>query len=113
MIVLRVALAVPLHRVFDYLWQGESCPAVGHRVRVPLGSRECVGVVVEVVRESAVAAEQMKPALALLEDLPPLPPDFLVLCQFASTYYQSPFGEVVLQALPAGLKRPVAPSHGL
>jgi len=109
MIVLRVALAVPLHRVFDYLWQGESCPAVGHRVRVPLGSRECVGVVVEVVRESAVAAEQMKPALALLEDLPPLPPDFLVLCQFASTYYQSPFGEVVLQALPAGLKRPVAP----
>ncbi len=109
MVVLRVALPVPLHRLFDYFWEGESCPAVGHRVRVLLGSRECVGVVVDIVHESAVAAEQMKPALALLEDLPPLPRDFLELCKFASTYYQNPLGEVVLQSLPAGLKRPVTP----
>ncbi len=44
----------------------------------------------------------------ILEDMAALPPDFFSLCEFASQYYQAPFGEVVMQALPAGLKR-VAP----
>ncbi|MEE7547792.1 hypothetical protein HF319_12760, partial [Xanthomonas sp. Kuri4-1] len=46
---LRVALPVPLPRLFDYLPPPGAAPAepVGCRVRVPFGSRELVGVVVE------------------------------------------------------------------
>lgn len=108
MIILRVALAVPLHRFFDYLWQGEAKPVIGQRVRVPFGSRERIGVVVAIAAESEHPEAQIKPALQLLEDVAPLPPDFIALCEFASAYYQSPLGEVIMQALPAGLKRPIA-----
>ncbi|MBS1196724.1 MAG: replication restart helicase PriA [Proteobacteria bacterium] len=108
MTILRIALAVPLHRLFDYLWQGATEPVIGQRVRVPFGSRERIGVVVEIASESAYPEAQIRPALAILDDIVPLPPDFMALCEFASTYYQAPLGEVIMQALPAGLKRPVA-----
>lgn len=109
MSILQVALAVPLHRLFDYTWQGDGLPAVGQRVRVPFGSRERIGVVLAVIDESDYPAHQIKPVSELLDDLPPLPPEFIRLCQFASTYYQAPLGEVILQALPAGLKRLTVP----
>lgn len=111
MTILRVALAVPVHRLFDYLWQGEARAQPGLRVRVPFGRGERIGIVVEVVAESSIAPGQLKPALALLDDLPPLPPDFFELCEFASTYYQAPLGEVIMQALPTGLKRLAAPQR--
>lgn len=103
--ILRVALDLPLHRLFDYL-VAEATPAdVGLRVRVPFGRGERIGIIVEVQAESDWPVEQLKPANAILRDLPPLPADFLRLCDFASSYYQAPLGEVLLQALPAGLKR--------
>lgn len=103
--ILRVALAVPLHRLFDYLWQGEASPQSGLRVRVPFGRGERVGIIVAVVEESEIDPAQLKAASALCDDLPPLPGDFFKLCEFASTYYQEPLGEVMLQSLPSGLKR--------
>ncbi len=106
--VLKVALALPLHRLFDYRWQ-ESLEVVrGMLVRVPFGNGERVGVVVEVVTAGELPASQLKAAFGLVEDQQPLPEEFLNLCQFASQYYQAPLGEVMLKALPAGLKRPVA-----
>jgi primosomal protein N' (replication factor Y) len=80
MIILRIALAVPLHRLFDYLWLGTAEPVIGQRVRVPFGSRERIGVVVEIASESAYPPAQLKSALALLDDIAPLPPDFMALC---------------------------------
>ncbi|MBS1144208.1 MAG: primosomal protein [Proteobacteria bacterium] len=103
--VLRVALDLPLHRLFDYLAEDASAVDIGLRVRVPFGRGEKVGVIVEVADASDWPVDQLKPALEILRDLPPLPPDFFGLCEFASTYYQAPLGEVVLQALPVGLKR--------
>ena len=103
--VLRVALDLPLHRLFDYLSE-EATPAdAGLRVCVPFGHRERIGIVVEVAATSDFPLGQLKAAGPLLRDLPPLPPDFMELCRFASTYYQAPLGEVLLQALPPGLKR--------
>ena len=55
--------------------------------------------------QSDLAPEQLKPALEILRDTPPLPADFFRLCEFASGYYQAPLGEVLLQALPPGLKK--------
>ncbi len=103
--VLRVALDLPLHRLFDYLAETASTADIGCRVRVPFGRGERMGVIVEITAGSELPLEQLKLAGEILRDLPPLRPDFFILCQFASTYYQAPLGEVILQALPAGLKR--------
>ena len=103
--VLRVALDLPLHRLFDYLAETASVADVGLRVRVPFGRGEKLGVIVDVVDGSDWPVDQLQPAGEILRDLPPLPRDFFGLCEFASTYYQAAFGEVVMQALPVGLKR--------
>ncbi|MFZ2971989.1 MAG: primosomal protein N' [Ferribacterium limneticum] len=103
--VLRVALDLPLHRLFDYLAETASTADIGYRVRVPFGRGEKLGVIVDVVGESDWPLDQLKQAVEILRDLPPLPADFFRLCEFASTYYQAAYGEVVLQALPVGLKR--------
>ncbi|MCL2524489.1 MAG: primosomal protein N' [Betaproteobacteria bacterium] len=110
--IFRVALDLPLHRLFDYLApETAGREAIGRRVRVPFGRGERLGVIVDVAASGDWPIEQLKPAGEVLHDLPPLPPDFFALCQFASTYYQAPLGEVVLQALPAGLKRRDAPQR--
>lgn len=111
MSVLRVALDLPLHRLFDYLAPEASAADTGLRVRVPFGRGERIGVIVEVAASSEWPLEQLKPASEILRDLPPLPPDFFELCEFASTYYQAPLGEVILQALPVGLKRLAPPTR--
>lgn len=103
--VLRVALDLPLHRLFDYLAETASTADIGYRVRVPFGRGEKLGVIVDVVGESDWPLDQLKQAVEILRDMPPLPADFFRLCEFASTYYQAAYGEVVLQALPVGLKR--------
>ncbi len=107
--VLRVALDLPLHRLFDYVAEGASPADIGYLVRVPFGKGERVGVIVEVADVSAWPPAQLRVAGDILRDLPPLPRDLLELCEFASAYYQAAFGEVLLQALPAGLKRVAAP----
>ncbi|HEX9195224.1 MAG TPA: primosomal protein N' [Azonexus sp.] len=107
--VLRVALDLPLHRLFDYTVESASSADVGFRVRVPFGKGDRIGVIVEVVDGSDWPVAQLKAAGEILRDLPQLPPDFFRLCEFASAYYQAALGEVVMQALPAGLKRVTAP----
>ncbi|MDE2442058.1 MAG: primosomal protein N', partial [Betaproteobacteria bacterium] len=103
--VLRVALDLPLHRLFDYVAESATSADIGCRVRVPFGRGEKLGVIVDVADASDWPVAQLKAAGAILDDLPPLPRDFFGLCEFASNYYQAAFGEVVMQALPVGLKR--------
>lgn len=103
--IVRVALDVPLHRLFDYQL-ADACPAdVGRRVRVPFGRGEKIGVVVATAESSEWPLTQLKTANRIEDELPPLPPDFFQLLEFASTYYQAPLGETIMAALPAGLKR--------
>jgi len=109
--VLRVALDLPLHRLFEYRAEAASTADVGLRVRVPFGRGERIGVIVAVVAQGDWPDAQLKPAGEILRDHAPLPDDFFALCEFASNYYQAPFGEVVLQALPAGMKRVDPPAR--
>lgn len=103
--ILRIALDLPLHRLFDYLAEEATEDDVGLRVRVPFGRGERLGLIVAVVDDSDWPVAQLKPVSAILRDLPALPADCLRLCEFAAGYYQAPLGEVLLQVLPAGLKR--------
>ena len=108
MLIARVALDVPLRRFFDYrvAEDHEATPDdIGRRVRVPFGRQEKIGVLVDLPDESDIDPSQLKPLVAILRDVPPLPPDWFRLCEFCAAYYQAPLGEVMLSTLPAGLRR--------
>jgi len=107
--IARVALDLPLYRLFDYfVAEGDLSEATGLRpglrVRVPFGKGEKIGIVVEVTDHSDLSPEHLKSVLEILDDSP-LPADFFRLCTFASDYYQAPIGEVLLQALPPGFRK--------
>ena len=106
--IARVALDVPLHRLFDYLApEGEefALADIGRRVRVPFGRKSRIGIIVDLPESSDFPLAQLRPIETVLRDLPALPTDWFRLIEFCSAYYQAPLGEVMLSALPAGLRR--------
>ena len=105
MTVIRVALDLPLPRLFDYLAVDAIDSDVGRRAVVPFGRGEKVGLVIAVVETSDQPAEKLKPATAILRDMPPLPADWIALCEFCARYYQHPLGEALTLALPPMLRK--------
>ena len=102
--IVRVALDVPLPRLFDYTL-GEACSAPpGVRVVVPFGTRRLVGLVVENPDTTDIDPAKIKPVERVLEDAPTLPGDWLALMRFLSSYYQRPLGETVMTSLPPRLR---------
>jgi len=105
--VLRVALPVPLRRLFDYL------PAeitivhhAGQRVLVPFGHRKLVGVIVEVSDHSELPLDK----LAAVIDYPDgeqtvLSGEILDLLKWCWRYYKHAPGEVIFNALPPLLRK--------
>ncbi|MGB3934577.1 MAG: primosomal protein N' [Burkholderiales bacterium] len=102
--VLRVALEVPVAKLFDYLCDASVPAEAGDRVAVPFGSRERVGMVVETVEGSGVASAKLKSVARVLEGAPRLPADWLEQMRFLAAYYQRPLGETVAGALPPRLR---------
>src|SRR5262245_44466989 len=83
----RVALAVPLAKLFEYSLPGDMALEVGDRVVVPFGARQQIGVVLETHAQSALPPERMKPIAAVRDDAPSLSKDWLELMRFMSRYY--------------------------
>ncbi|MDR1850046.1 MAG: primosomal protein N', partial [Zoogloeaceae bacterium] len=104
--IARIALDLPLSRLFDYRVADDPALKAGVRLLVPFGRQEKIGVLVSFTEMSEVAPEQLKEAARVEDDLPPLPPEFFRLCEFAAQYYQAPLGEAIHQALPPALKKP-------
>jgi primosomal protein N' (replication factor Y) len=102
--VVRLALPVPLPRNFDYLGADVGEADVGRLVRVPFGSAEKTGVILELDVEPDVAREKLKPIGAVLREVPALPADWLAQVGFAARYYHHPLGEALAVALPPGLR---------
>jgi primosomal protein N' (replication factor Y) len=106
--VVRVALDMPLRRVFDYLLPKTSPPAAqiapGTRVRVPFGRQKLVGVVMENAASSDVPEERLKSILEVLDPQPILDVPALGLLRWAAEYYHHPIGEVLSAALPKALR---------
>ena len=101
---MRVALDVPLPRLFDYAVPSGAQLASGDRVTVQLGRRNQTGVVIEADIASDVAAARLKSIIDVRSDAPRLPADWLELMRFLSSYYQRPLGETVVAALPPRLR---------
>ncbi|TDK30209.1 primosomal protein N' [Luteimonas terrae] len=112
---MRVALPVPLPRLFDYAAPGGSTAGpgdVGRRVRVPFGPRELVGVVAE-VGPADDATQALRTALEWLDDGPLLQGELAASLRWLARYTHAPLGEVLATALPAALRRgePLPDTH--
>ena len=101
----RIALPVPLHRYFDYIFPASMKVVVGGRVLVPFGTQKPVGVVVDVVEQTEVPEEQLKPVLACLDDTSLFSAESWQFLSWAANYYHAPLGEVLSQALPVKLRQ--------
>ena len=104
--VLRVALPVPLPRLFDYLppaGMEATAIAVGQRLQVPFGQREVCGIVIG--HGHAEPGVELRQALRLPDPEPLLRGELLASLQWLAGYLHAPIGEVLATALPAPLRR--------
>jgi len=112
LIICRVALAIPLHKQFDYLLPAYLYPEdltslIGSRVIVPFGGghRKQVGVITATPADSDFAIEKLKSISQLLDQKALLNNSLYKLLNWAAIYYQHPFGDVFQQAIPTLLRK--------
>ena len=105
--VLRVAINMPRHTLFDYLpppgLETAQVP-IGARVRVPMGARDCVGVVVDYADQPSVSLSSLKPVRALIDPSALFDASLMRLLRWTAQYYHHPLGEVIAAALPKALR---------
>jgi primosomal protein N' (replication factor Y) len=103
-----VVVATPAHSSVGGIlsYRSESPLTPGALVRVPLGSREVLGVVWDcpTTPPEGLGKTLTRPVTGVLEGLPPLNDRWRQLVKFAAQYYQRSLGEVALAALPPQLR---------
>ena len=102
--IVKVALDVPLERLFDYL-SGNLSLRIGQRVEVPFGNRKMVGIVMGFSQHSDYALDKLKTISRSFDDEPILDETTFRLMRFCADYYQYPFGQALLAILPARLRQ--------
>lgn len=103
--LVRVALDVPLMRLFDYLLPENLVAEIGVRLLVPFGTQQKIGVVTDFPTQTDLAEQQLKQAIAVLDSEPVFEPQLWQLLHWAANYYQAPLGEVLFSALPVKLRQ--------
>ena len=100
-----VILPLPLDGTFTYGVSTELAPQVqeGVRLLVPLGRSKRYTAIAVRLHDEAPDFE-VRDVLEVLDDRPILLPRQLQLWQWISNYYMAPLGDVMMAALPAGLK---------
>ncbi len=106
--VAHVAIAVPLHKVFDYRIEVSTKanrPVIGGRVLVPFGPHKKIAIVVGLSNHSDFPLEKLKPVYQVIDNEPLWPAPLFKLLKWASAYYQYPLGDTFDTVLPLGLKK--------
>ncbi len=99
-----VAVPVPYLDALTYLVpEGVPTPRPGVRVRVPLGRRSVVGMVL--AQTSVAPGIEAKPVEAVIDAEPFVPPAVVELCQWVADYYVAGVGDAVGVAMPPGSRR--------
>jgi primosomal protein N' (replication factor Y) (superfamily II helicase) len=98
--IVRLALPVAAHQLFDYWLPDGLAVAAGSVVMARLGRRRLAGVVAEVIAASGIAPERLLPIDEVVAAIPPLPDDICALARFVCAYYLEPIGLCFAQALP-------------
>lgn len=110
-LIAKVVVDVPTLGELDYRVPDDMLVAVGDRVLVTLVRRRLVGVVVGLARGSSLPDRRLRSIAAVLNDIPPMPSEWLKLTRFAARYYLRSWGEAALSALPLFLKRAPGKRH--
>jgi primosomal protein N' (replication factor Y) (superfamily II helicase) len=97
-LIARVTLEMAIRKEFDYLIPAEFAERVdiGSRVKVPFGTREVLGNVTAIVKDSPHS--NLRPILKVIGGAPLLTPKILKLARWISDYYCCPL-EVTLKAV--------------
>jgi primosomal protein N' (replication factor Y) len=104
MSLIRVALDVPVARLFDYRCDDRAAQ-IGVRVLVPFGRQKLIGIIVAKPETSEVAETKLKRTITVLDNGPLLGRADLRLLEFAADYYVHPLGAVIMATVPAALRR--------
>ena len=106
-LILKVALDVPLYKLFDYQLNKKNStkPSIGSRVLVPFGKQKKVGVIIDIANRSSVAKSKLKECISILDENPIFEKKQLDFIHFASNYYQYPLGRVLYAAMPGNLRK--------
>ncbi len=107
--IARVAVAAPLYALFDYRIPPAVELSPGCRVRVSFGRTRAIAVVVELVSDSELPHERLKPIDAVLDREPLLARSDLDFLQWVAGYYHHPVGDVIATALPLRLRKADSP----
>lgn len=108
-LIIKVAIAVPLRRLFDYLYPSDYpiTPLPGMRVQVPFGSSSKIGIIhaVEILDAEAldVDIEKLKPIDLIFDQTPLVTQSVFSLYQWMKNYYHAPYGEIWQTMLPGAL----------
>ena len=102
--IVRVALAVPLLHLFDYLVPDDVLLQIGMRVLVPFGTQKRVAIVAGFPTKSDVPEDKLKAILQPLDSAPLFTPVYWDWLHWAANYYQAGLGDVLFQALPVKLR---------
>jgi primosomal protein N' (replication factor Y) (superfamily II helicase) len=105
--IIKVAVPSPLRGALDYLPISDNVELanyIGCRVKVPLGRRQVIGVVVAIAQQSNLPIKKLKPIIECLDKIPLLSQHQLQLLQWVSDYYHHPVGDVVCGVLPKLLR---------
>ena len=105
MLIIRVALDVPIDRLFDYLAPDADTTDIGRCARVPFGNRKISGIIISVCETSSISGDKLKYADQIDRQIPPLPQSLLELFEFCSRYYHYPIGQVIMHGLPILLRK--------
>ena len=103
--IARVVPEVSLDRAFDYEISAalENEITLGAKVRVPFGTREIVGYVVEFPTDPA--QRTLKPIQEILSRGTFLPPVLIELAQWMAQYYAAPLAVALMSVLPQAVRR--------
>ena len=106
----EVVVDLPLEQPLTYrLDSAAEVVGVGGCCVVPVGRREVIGVCVGSSNSSTVPGDRIRPVRRWLDEVAALDSHWLELTQFAADYYQYPWGQVAVPALPPFLRAPPGP----
>lgn len=104
----QVAIPVPMRQLFTYIIPETIQIDVlepGHRVLVPFGHRQVIGVVIKISATCEFDEQKLKPIVTVINDNYPFPASLLSFLQRCANYYHHPIGDVLQQALPVPLRQ--------
>jgi len=100
---LKVAIDVPLNKLFDYLPNEESF-SIGQYVTIPFGRRKMIGVICEISLNSDIHPSKLKSVIKVDPEII-FDVQMFKLLTFVSKYYHYPIGQTIMSVVPSRLKK--------